>query len=66
MRSKDCQTTLKSFNGIIDCIKQICKGLKYLHTMDIIHRDLKPDNILVSEVNKRFVYLIADLGSAVK
>ena len=63
MRSKDCQTALKSFNGVIDCIKQICKGLKYLHTMDIIH---KPDNILVSEVNKRFVYLIADLGSAVK
>ena len=29
-----------------DVLRQITKGVKYLHDHDIIHRDLKPNNIL--------------------
>lgn len=29
-------------------IREILKGVAYLHTEGICHRDLKPDNILVS------------------
>lgn len=31
-------------------IKQICEGLKYMHTEEIIHRDIKPENIFLFEV----------------
>lgn len=31
-------------------IRQICEGLKYMHTEEIIHRDIKPENIFLFEV----------------
>lgn len=33
-------------------MRQIFKGLEYIHKRGIIHRNLKPDNILVSNVGK--------------
>ena len=33
-------------------LRQIIKGVSYLHHNGIIHRDLKPDNILISNKNK--------------
>ena len=38
-------------DDINNIIKQICKGLKYIHAHGIIHRDLKPDNIFINEKN---------------
>ena len=33
-------------------LRQIIKGVSYLHHNGIIHKDLKPDNILISHTNK--------------
>ncbi|OQR75245.1 inhibitor of nuclear factor kappa-B kinase subunit alpha-like [Tropilaelaps mercedesae] len=46
-------------------LRDICKGLIYLHKERIIHRDLKPENIVIhlNGENQR-VYKIIDLGYA--
>ena len=31
-------------------LRQICEGLKYMHTEEIIHRDIKPENIFLNDV----------------
>lgn len=44
-------------------VKDILKGLSYLHDNDIAHRDLKPKNILLSKNKKgRLIAKIADFG----
>lgn len=41
-------------------VKQIAKGLHYMHSNGIAHRDLKPENIVISNG----VYKICDFGWA--
>ena len=47
---------------ILDIMKDICSGLKELHTRGIVHRDIKVENILRSGEN----FKICDFGSASK
>ena len=65
-----CESDLSTFinnknNELIDekviyiILKDICFGLKELHSNNIIHRDLKPGNILISSDKK---FKIADFG----
>jgi len=50
-----CEDTLQGWlesfsmdrNTVLSIFRQICKGLKYIHTEGIIHRDLKPSNIFL-------------------
>ena len=51
----------------IPIMKQILKGVEYLHAHDILHRDLKVDNILYKKNNDGFVRIaIADFGYSVR
>ncbi len=50
-----------TFPEAIDISKQICRGLRYAHSVNVIHRDIKPQNILI---DKSGVCLISDFGIA--
>ncbi len=43
---------------VLHIFMQICRGIKYVHSMKLIHRDLKPGNILLPEENVK----IGDFG----
>ena len=46
-------------NDVWDILRQLLRGLKYLHDNDIVHGDLKPQNLLVSSCG---LIKIADFG----
>ena len=50
---------------ITDVYKQVFAGLKHLYINYIIHSDIKEDNILVSIVDGKPIYKIADFGLSV-
>ncbi|CBY01196.1 hypothetical protein LEMA_P023260.1 [Plenodomus lingam JN3] len=45
-------------------IRQVLKGVEYLHNHDIVHRDLKPDNILMTSLDDGARVVITDFGNA--
>ncbi|KAF2630211.1 kinase-like protein [Macroventuria anomochaeta] len=45
-------------------IRQVLKGVQYLHDQDIVHRDLKPDNILMTSLDSGARVVITDFGNA--
>lgn len=51
-----------------DCcffIRQVCKGLDYLHRNNIVHLDIKPENIVLRGREGRNIKII-DFGTAIK
>ncbi|KAH0562230.1 hypothetical protein GP486_003067 [Trichoglossum hirsutum] len=59
----DIRGSLKDTEAAV-IVKQVLKGLEYLHQNNIVHRDLKPDNILVTSVRAGSRVLLADFGCA--
>lgn len=45
-------------------IRQVLKGVEYLHAQNIVHRDLKPDNILMTALDSGARVVITDFGHA--
>lgn len=43
-------------------LRQVCEGLRYLHSHNVIHRDIKPENILLSGDRVK----IADFGWSIQ
>lgn len=46
----------------IKVIRQVVRGIGYVHKMGMAHRDLKPDNLLCSMQGRDMVIKIADFG----
>jgi len=60
----DFMKTFPSLRQINTIVKDILKGLAFLHENGIIHRDIKPQNILMHKVNGTWLAKIADFGLA--
>jgi len=43
-------------------VRQVCRGVAYLHSMAIAHRDLKPENLLCDGEGDSMTIKIADFG----
>lgn len=50
-------------NVFINIFKNLCEGLKLIHSQGIVHRDIKPANLLINVQNNSIKYL--DFGFAV-
>ncbi|KAI8944621.1 kinase-like protein [Xylaria longipes] len=43
-------------------VRQLLKGVRFMHASNFAHRDLKPGNILVAAYSPRWIVKIADFG----
>lgn len=53
-------------NEIMNIIRDIAKGLAYLHENKIVHQDIKPENILIDLPNGTPTYVLSDFGISTK
>ena len=57
--------SFKSFNFFISCelFRELVKALNYLHLNNIIHKNLTPENVLISDLGIKGVFLkLSDFG----
>ncbi|CRH01480.1 eukaryotic initiation factor 2alpha kinase 1, putative [Plasmodium relictum] len=62
----DCGFIYKNEKLIWELIKQILKGISYIHDMKIIHRDIKPSNIFLQISDNILTAKIGDFGLTTK
>ncbi|KJP87750.1 PEK protein kinase [Plasmodium fragile] len=58
----DCGLIYKNEKLLWELIKQILKGLHYIHDMKIMHRDIKPSNIFLQISENILTAKIGDFG----
>ena len=44
---------------------QLCEAMEHMHSKHLLHRDIKSDNILLTEVNHRYLPMLTDFGKAI-
>lgn len=54
----------RRYQTVIEILKQLLKGLEYIHSKDIVHHDVKPSNIFMQFENKRLLVQLGDFGLA--
>lgn len=52
------------YQTIVEILKQLLKGLKYIHSKKIVHHDIKPSNIFIQEDNGSMLVQLGDFGLA--
>lgn len=52
------------FETIMEILRQLLKGLKYIHSKKIVHHDIKPSNIFIQEDNGGMLVQLGDFGLA--
>ncbi|CRG94641.1 eukaryotic initiation factor 2alpha kinase 1, putative [Plasmodium gallinaceum] len=62
----DCGFIYKNEKLIWELIKQILKGIAYIHDMKIMHRDIKPSNIFLQISDNILTAKIGDFGLTTK
>ncbi|SOV19303.1 eukaryotic initiation factor 2alpha kinase 1 [Plasmodium gaboni] len=58
----DCGFIYRNEKLIWELIKQILKGISYIHDMKIMHRDIKPSNIFLQITDNILIAKIGDFG----
>ncbi len=51
LKDKKLKNEFLKEDFIIEILKQLVEGLKYLHKSKVLHRDIKPHNIFMFENN---------------
>ncbi|KAI1747500.1 kinase-like protein [Xylaria castorea] len=51
-----------SEEAVQQIIRQLLKGVRFMHASNFAHRDLKPGNILIASYSPRWIVKIADFG----
>ena len=44
---------------------QLCEAMEHIHSKHLLHRDIKSDNILLTEVNRKYHPMLVDFGKAI-
>ena len=50
-------------SDLLKVIKEVGRGLSYLHSQNILHQDIKPDNVLIYDDGR---YMLTDFGISTK
>jgi serine/threonine protein kinase len=52
--------------NVLRILSMVSISLWYIHSKEIVHRDLKPQNILVSKIGSKTIFLLSDFGISKK